>query len=151
MEYYFEYGFVGARTMVIKLDAAELEEMWADSEEGRAVYEDLTIEFEIDRYLRLRNVLAKLEEEDKHFGRLHMAVQISSDSAMAAGQKIRGGHIEIYYSGISGFDATWWDDYSLDDYGIGLSMPDGFRENPAAWFEAETAKHGFRPSEESGA
>ena len=43
MEYYFEYGFVGARTMVIKLDAAELEEMWADSEEGRAVYEDLTI------------------------------------------------------------------------------------------------------------
>ena len=95
-------------------------------------------------------MLAKLEEEDKHFGRLHMAVQISSDSAMAAGQKIRGGHIEIYYSGLGGFDATWWDDYSLDDYGIGLSMPSGFRENPAAWFEAEISKHGFRPSEESG-
>ena len=150
MEYYVKYGFIGAQTMIIKLDAAELEDVWADSEEGRAAYEDLTIEFEIDRYLRLRKVLAKLAQEDKHFGRLHMTAQISSDSATSAGQKIRGGHIEIYYSGIGGFDATWWDDYSLDDYGIGLSMPDGFRENPAAWFEAETAKHGFRPSEESG-
>ena len=63
MEYYFKYGFIGARTMVIKLNADELEDVWADSEEGRAVYGDLTIEFEIDRYLRLRNVLAKLEQE----------------------------------------------------------------------------------------
>ena len=150
MEYYFENGFVGTRLMVIELDTAELKEMWGDSNDGIESYEDLTIEFEIDRYLRLRNVLAKLEEEDKHFGRLHMAAQISSDSATSAGQKIRGGHIEIYYSGLGGFDATWWDDYSLDDYGIGLSMPSGFRENPAAWFEAEISKHGFRPSEESG-
>ena len=150
MEYYFEYGFVGARTMVIKLNTAELEDMWADDECAKAAYEDLTVTFEIDRYLRLRNVLAKLEEEDKHFGRLHMAAQISSDSATSAGQKIRGGHIEIYSSGLGGFDATWWDDYSLDDYGISLNMPSGFRENPAAWFEAEISKYGFRPSEESG-
>ena len=150
MEYYFEYGFVGARTMVIKLNTAELEDMWADDECAKAAYEDLTVTFEIDRYLRLRNVLAKLGQEDKHFGRLHMAAQISSDSAAAAGQKIRCGHIEIYYSGLGSFDATWWDDYSLDDYGISLNMPSGFCESPAAWFEAEISKYGLRPSEESG-
>ena len=149
MEYYFKYGFIGARTMVIKLNADELEDVWADSEEGRAVYGDLTIEFEIDRYFRLRNVLAKLEQEDKHFGRLHMAAQISSDSAVAAAQKIRGGHIQIYYSGFDAFEATWWDDYSLDDYGIALFMPDEFQKNPVAWFEAEILKLGFRQPEES--
>ena len=150
MEYYFENGFVGTRLMVIELDTAELKEMWGDSNDGIESYEDLTIEFEIDRYLRLRNVLAKLEQEDKHFGRLHMAAQISSDSAVAAGQKIRGGHIQIYYSGFDAFEATWWDDYSLDDYGIALFMPDEFQKNPVAWFEAEILKLGFRQPEESG-
>ena len=57
MEYYFENGFVGTRLMVIELDTAELKEMWGDSNDGIESYEDLTIEFEIDRYLRLREVL----------------------------------------------------------------------------------------------
>ena len=52
MEYYFENGFVGTRLMVIELDTAELKEMWGDSNDGIESYEDLTIEFEIERYLR---------------------------------------------------------------------------------------------------
>ena len=72
-----------------------------------------------------------------------------SDSAVAAGQKIRGGHIQIYYSGFDAFEGTWWDDYSLDDYGIALFMPDEFQKNPVAWFEAEILKLGFRQPEES--
>ena len=150
MKDYFEYGVVGAKTMVIALDKNDLQAMWADDEDSKADYEDVTITFEIDRYLRLCEVLVKLEHEDRHFGRLHMAAQIDSASATAAGQKIRGGHIEIYYHGLGGFDAMWWDDYSLDDYGICLSMPTEFTKNPAAWFAAETAKHGFRRPEESG-
>lgn len=150
MKYHFEYGFVGVKTMVITLDKNDLTDMWADEGCDKAAYEDLTVSFEIDRYLRLLEVLAKLKQEDRHFGRVEMAVQVSSCCEVTRKQKIRGGYIGIYYCGLSAFEVTWWNDYSMGDYGVDLNMPDGFLENPAAWLAAETAKHGFRRPEESG-
>ena len=38
MKYYFEYGFVGAKTMVIALDKNDLQAMWSDDEDSKADY-----------------------------------------------------------------------------------------------------------------
>lgn len=140
MKYHFEFGFDGARMMLITLNPNDLQAMWADDEDSKSNYRDLTIAFNINRYLRLYAMVAAIDRQDPHFGRVHMSASIDSRSATAAGQKIRGGHIEIYAAGGSGFNVWWWDDYSLYDYGIELKLPPECQQHPAAWFEAQTGQ-----------
>ncbi len=144
MKYHFEHEFTLARMLVITLDKGDLQSMWADNEEGKEDYQDLTVAFDIDRYLRLRAMVVEIGKQDPHFGRLHMAAFIDSRSAVAAEQKIRGAYIEIENRGMNNFDALWWDNYSLNDYGIELNMPPEFKQNPTVWFETEIGKQGFR-------
>ena len=143
MKYHFEFGFDGSRMMVITLNPTDLQTMWADDEDSKNNYRDLTIAFNINRYLHLHAMVAEISRQDPYFGRVHMSASIDSHSATAAAQKIRGGHIEIYASGSSGFIVMWWNDYSLYDFGIELNLPPECQQNPAAWFEAQISQLGL--------
>lgn len=146
MNYYFQYGFCGAREMVCVLDEQELETMWSDEDADRGVYRDLTVTFEIDRYIRLHGVVKTLEQKDRHFGLMEMSAVIDSKSASST-YKIRGDFIEIYSKGIWSMTAKWWDDWSEFDFGIDLIFPPEFYADPAAWFEREIEAKGIKNHE----
>ncbi|HFC8517501.1 TPA: hypothetical protein ACFP41_000343 [Neisseria weaveri] len=148
MKYHFQYGYTGTREMVIFLDEAALNDnIWADDDGDIRVYQDLTVTFDIDRYLRLIKLLKPLKEIDAEFGRVQMTADIDSRSA-AETYKIRGTFIEVYYKGDLNLDARWWCDGALIDFGVYLNMPNQFYADPAAWFEKEIAAKGIQKAKE---
>ncbi|MDO1509513.1 MULTISPECIES: hypothetical protein [unclassified Neisseria] len=148
MKYHFQYGYTGTREIVIFLDEEGLQDnIWADDDGDICVYKDLTVTFDIDRYLRLMQHLKPLQEIDTQFGRVHMTADIESKSA-AETCKIRGTFIEVYYKGNLYIDARWYCDWSMIDFGVYLNMPNQFYTDPAAWFEKEIAAKGIQKAKE---
>ena len=99
MNYYFRYGLRGGREMVCVLDEDELKAMWSDEYADRNVYRDLSVTFDVDRYIRLHGILKTLEQQDKNFGKLEMSAVVDSKSASDT-HKIRGDSIGLYWIGI---------------------------------------------------
>lgn len=143
MNYYFRYGLHSGREMVCVLDEDELKAMWSDEYADRNVYRDLSVTFDVDRYIRLHDILKTLEQQDRNFGKLEMSAVVDSESASDT-HKIRDDPIGIYWKGIWEMAVKWWDDWSQSDFGIDLIFPPDFYADPAAWIEHEIAAKGIK-------
>ena len=75
MQYSFEYGFVGAREIIMVLEEEDLGNIWCSEEEAE-IYNSLTIRFDIDRYVELFKISSELENKHHRFGKMGMYVQL---------------------------------------------------------------------------
>ena len=130
MQYSFEYGFVGAREIIMVLEEEDLGNIWCSEEEAE-IYNSLTIRFDIDRYVELFKISSELENKHHRFGKMGMYVQLQDIK-----ENICGVTATIFSAGCHCFNLEWTVIKTLTTYGIEeINVPWCGVEDVELWFE----------------
>ena len=139
MQYSFEYGFVGAREIVMVLEEEDLGNIWCSKEEAET-YNSLTIRFDIDRYMELFKISSELENKHHRFGKMGMYVQLQDIK-----ENICGATATIFSAGCHCFNLEWTVIKTLTTYGIEeINVPWCGVENVELWFEQKIRTMGIK-------
>lgn len=139
MQYSFEYGFVGAREIVMVLEEEDLGNIWCSKEEAET-YKSLTIRFDIDRYMELFKISSELENKHHRFGKMGMYVQLQDIK-----KNICGATATIFSAGCHCFNLEWTVIKTLTTYGIEeINVPWCGVENVELWFEQKIRTMGIK-------
>lgn len=139
MQYSFEYGFVGAREIVMVLEEEDLGNIWCSKEEAET-YKSLTIRFDIDRYMELFKISSELENKHHRFGKMGMYVQLQDIK-----ENICGATATIFSAGCHCFNLEWTVIKSLTTYGIEeINVPWCGVEDVELWFEQKIRIMGIK-------
>lgn len=144
MKYRFIRNKEGRRLMAAELDD-ELQAIESTNEDLDCLSEyfrDMTVIFDIDRYLRLYRVLRTLDKEDREFGKVHINAVIRSVSGSFEYALIDCS-LEIYFNGGFDVEAHWlWQNTDIR-FHTALAFPPAFYADPVAWFEREIEEKGI--------
>lgn len=139
MQYSFEYGFVGAREIVMVLEEEDLGNIWCSKEEAET-YKSLTIRFDIDRYMELFKISSELENKHHRFGKMGMYVQLQEIK-----ENICGATATIFSAGCHCFNLEWTVIKTLTTYGIEeINVPWCGVEDVELWFEQKIRTMGIK-------
>lgn len=139
MQYSFEYGFVGAREIVMVLEEEDLGNIWCSKEEAET-YKSLTIRFDIDRYMELFKISSELENKHHRFGKIGMYVQLQDIK-----ENICGATATIFSAGCHCFNLEWTVIKTLTTYGIEeINVPWCGVEDVKLWFEQKIRTMGIK-------
>lgn len=139
MQYSFEYGFVGAREIVMVLEEEDLGNIWCSKEEAET-YKSLTIRFDIDRYMELFKISSELENKHHRFGKMGMYVQLQDIK-----ENICGATATIFSAGCHCFNLEWTVIKTLTTYGIEeINVPWCGVEDVELWFEQKIRTMGIK-------
>lgn len=139
MQYSFEYGFVGAREIVMVLEEEDLGNIWCSKEEAET-YNSLTIRFDIDRYMELFKISSELENKHHRFGKMGMYVQLQDIK-----ENICGATATIFSAGCHCFNLEWTVIKTLTTYGIEeINVPWCGVEDVELWFEQKIRTMGIK-------
>lgn len=139
MQYSFEYGFVGAREIVMVLEEEDLGNIWCSKEEAET-YKSLTIRFDIDRYMELFKISSELENKHHRFGKMGMYVQLQDIK-----ENICGATATIFSAGCHCFNLEWTVIKTLTTYGIEeINVPWCGVEDVKLWFEQKIRTMGIK-------
>lgn len=139
MQYSFEYGFVGAREIVMVLEEKDLGNIWCSKEEAET-YNSLTIRFDIDRYMELFKISSELENKHHRFGKMGMYVQLQDIK-----ENICGTTATIFSAGCHCFNLEWTVIKTLTTYGIEeINVPWCGVEDVELWFEQKIKTMGIK-------
>lgn len=139
MQYSFEYGFVGAREIVMVLEEEDLGNIWCSKEEAKT-YNSLTIRFDIDRYMELFKISSELENKHHRFGKMGMYVQLQDIK-----ENICGATATIFSAGCHCFNLEWTVIKTLTTYGIEeINVPWCGVEDVELWFEQKIRTMGIK-------
>lgn len=139
MQYSFEYGFVGAREIVMVLEEEDLRKIWSSKEEAET-YNSLTIRFDIDRYMELFKISSELENKHHRFGKMGMYVQLQDIK-----ENICGTTATIFSAGCHCFNLEWTVIKTLTTYGIEeINVPWCGVEDVELWFEQKIKTMGIK-------
>ena len=139
MQYSFEYGFVGAREIVMVLEEEDLGNIWCSKEEAET-YNSLTIRFDIDRYMELFKISSELENKHHRFGKMGMYVQLQEIK-----ENICGATATIFSAGCHCFNLEWTVIKTLTTYGIEeINVPWCGVEDVELWFEQKIRTMGIK-------
>lgn len=139
MQYSFEYGFVGAREIVMVLEEEDLGNIWCSKEEAET-YNSLTIRFDIDRYMELFKISSELENKHHRFGKMGMYVQLQDIK-----ENICGATATIFSAGCHCFNLEWTVIKTLTTYGIEeINVPWCGAEDVKLWFEQKIRTMGIK-------
>lgn len=139
MQYSFEYGFVGAREIVMVLEEEDLGNIWCSKEEAET-YNSLTIRFDIDRYMELFKISSELENKHHRFGKMGMYVQLQDIK-----ENICGATVTIFSAGCHCFNLEWTVIKTLTTYGIEeINVPWCGVEDVELWFEQKIRTMGIK-------
>lgn len=139
MQYSFEYGFVGAREIVMVLEEEDLGNIWCSKEEAET-YNSLTIRFDIDRYMELFKISSELENKHHRFGKMGMYVQLQDIK-----ENICGTTATIFSAGCHCFNLEWTVIKTLTTYGIEeINVPWCGVEDVELWFEQKIKTMGIK-------
>lgn len=139
MQYSFEYGFVGAREIVMVLEEEDLGNIWCSKEEAET-YNSLTIRFDIDRYMELFKISSELENKHHRFGKMGMYVQLQDIK-----ENICGATATIFSAGCHCFNLEWTVIKKLTTYGIEeINVPWCGVEDVELWFEQKIRTMGIK-------
>lgn len=139
MQYSFEYGFVGAREIVMVLEEEDLGNIWCSKEEAET-YNSLTIRFDIDRYMELFKISSELENKHHRFGKMGMYVQLQDIK-----ENICGATATIFSAGCHCFNLEWTVIKTLTTYGIEeINVPWSGVEDVELWFEQKIRTMGIK-------
>lgn len=139
MQYSFEYGFVGAREIVMVLEEEDLRKIWSSKEEAET-YNSLTIRFDIDRYMELFKISSELENKHHRFGKMGMYVQLQDIK-----ENICGATATIFSAGCHCFNLEWTVIKTLTTYRIEeINVPWCGVEDVELWFEQKIRTMGIK-------
>ena len=139
MQYSFEYGFVGAREIVMVLEEEDLGNICCSKEEAET-YNSLTIRFDIDRYMELFKISSELENKHHRFGKMGMYVQLQDIK-----ENICGATATIFSAGCHCFNLEWTVIKTLTTYGIEeINVPWCGVEDVELWFEQKIRTMGIK-------
>ena len=148
MKYHFVFNDEQRRLMVTELDD-ELDCINCTDDDLDCLgeyYRDITVIFDIDRYIRLHSILTELAKTDRYFGKVYMQAVIRSRSGSFE-YALMGCCLEIYLYGNTDVEAHWYWKNTNIDFNVALAFPSEFYGNPAAWFEKQIAEKGICPHE----
>ena len=147
MKYHFEYDAKGRRLFVAELDE-ELDNIDASDEEivdcTGECFQDMTVIFDVDRYINLYQALRGLMKIEREFGIVQMTATIRSVSGSLEFALI-GCCVEVYSFGNLDITAKWFWQNTPVDFSVVLDFPADFYIDPAVWFEREMEKMGVHP------
>lgn len=151
MEYRFIYDRDGRRLMVAEMDDELYNINCTDEDLDCLVeyYSDMTVIFDVDRYIRLHSLLHGLDTEDRRSLKVYMDAVIRSQSGSFV-HALMGCCLEIYWYGCTDVEAHWFWKGTNIDFNVALIFPPEFYADPAAWFEREITAKGIKNYEESG-
>lgn len=151
MKYHFEYDERGRRLFVAELDE-ELDNIEANDEDvicTRETFRDMTVIFDVDRYINLYRALTEVMKIDREFGKVHIAATIRSVSGSFE-FAMMGCSVEIYWYGCLQVTAQWFWNNTLIDFSVVLVFPPEFYADPAVWFEREITEKGIKNHDGNG-
>lgn len=145
MKHSFIYSEDGHRLFVAELD----DELYAINTNDEDIdcpyeyYQDLTVIFDVDRYIHLHKLLCALRKEDRKFGKVYIDAIICSESGSLK-YSLMGCCLLIYYYGSSDLEANWFWNNTNIEFDVTLPFPPDFYADPIAWFEREIASKGIQ-------